>query len=135
MGAWGSGHIENDTAGDWVWELEKATDLSVIESAVNAVFEDDYVDSDIASEALAAIEAIARLRGNWGERDSYTESMDKWVDAHKNLEVPAALIQNAKNAIDKIIGEKSELDELWSESEKYDQWKKGVEALKSRISA
>ena len=33
-----------------------------------------------ACAAIAAAEVIARLLGNWGERNSYTETVDAWVE-------------------------------------------------------
>ena len=84
MGAWGNNTFENDTACDWGYTLEEAADLAPVEAAIAAVLDADgrYIDADAASEALAACEVIARLKGNWGVRDSYTESIDRWVESH-----------------------------------------------------
>lgn len=135
MGAWGTGHFENDTACDWAYELEGSNDLGVIERTIDAVFEDTYVDADVGSEALAAIEAIARLRGNWGERDSYTESMDKWVEAHRSLQIPPLLLEKSKSALERIMGPNSELEELWAESDLHSEWRNTVSELGERFAA
>src|SRR5512139_44529 len=86
MGAWGERVFENDMALDWACRLEEADDLSVIEEAIDAALapfdEEDFLDSDVGCEALAACEAIARLKGNVGARTSGTEMVDKWVAAH-----------------------------------------------------
>ena len=81
MGAWGTGIFDNDMACDWTGELDGADDLSPVEEALDEVLAigDGYLDSDEASGALAACEVIARLKGNWGKRDAYSEDLDEWV--------------------------------------------------------
>lgn len=81
MGAWGEGAFENDTACDWAYQHEECDGLSVIEAAIDAVFDagSDYLDEEASSNALAACEVVARLKGNFGVRNSYTETVDKWV--------------------------------------------------------
>ena len=132
MGAWGTGNFDNDTALDWVFELEEVNDLSLIEKTINAVFDDDYIDSDIGCEALIAIEAIARLIGNFGKDNSYAEDLDSWVKSH-NFDVNNELIVRGKKALDLIVSEKSELYELWEETEDFDTWKNEIDDLRARL--
>jgi hypothetical protein len=134
MGAWGTGVFENDTACDWSYGLEDVDDLSLVEGALDQVLStgSDYLDSDVAVEALAACEVIARLRGRSGERNAYTKTVDAWVAAH-SVEPPAALIQRALAAIDRVLAEPSELLELWSESDSHDAWRAGLTNLRERI--
>jgi Domain of unknown function (DUF4259) len=86
----------------------------------------------MAAEAIAAIEALARLQGNWGERSSYTAPMDAWVEAVR-LAVPPALAGQAVRALDRIVGPSSELHELWAESEELDEWLARVADLRGRV--
>lgn len=53
MGAWGHGAFDNDTACDWAYELEQASDLSLVDIALqNVLFVGkDYLDSDVANQA------------------------------------------------------------------------------------
>ena len=132
MGAWGTGNFDNDTALDWVFELEEVNDLSLIEKTINAVFDDDYIDSDIGCEALIAIETIARLIGNFGKDNSYAEDLDSWVKSH-NLDVNNELMARGKKALDLIVSEKSELYELWEETEDFDTWKNEIDDLRARL--
>ena len=62
MGAWSHEPFGNDTACDWVYDLLETEDFSLIESALDAVMEngDEYLNSDVASEAIAAIEVIVK---------------------------------------------------------------------------
>lgn len=85
MGAWAVDAFGNDDAGDWSYELEETDDLFLIEEALNKVIEtgDQYLEAPDATIALAAAEVIARLQGNWGERNSYTEAADGWVEKNQ----------------------------------------------------
>jgi hypothetical protein len=135
MGAWGTGIFDNDTACDWAYDLAESNDLSLIESAFDKVLNvgAEYLDADEAQEALAAAEAIARLKGNWGIRDSYTETMDKWVET-TGLAPPRALIEKAHKAIERVLYKPSELLELWGESDEFTAWEESVKDLSKRLS-
>ena len=94
----------------------------------------DYIDADVCCEALAAIDTLARLRGKYGVKNSYTESVDNWV-SKQNIEVPNDLLEKSRNALKAIAGENSELSELWGESEELDSWKVEILELEKRINA
>jgi len=135
MGAWGTGTFDNDTAGDWAYGLEDRTDLSLVHETLLTVSSGDcYLDADDACEALAACEVVARLKGNTGTRDAYTETVDTWVAAHPQP-VPPDLVRLATAAIDRILGENSELAELWAETESAAEWRTAVEDLRRRVAA
>lgn len=135
MGAWGELAFDNDTANDWAYELEESDDFALVESALTEVEElgDEYVDQDVACNALAACEVLARLRGNHGYKNAYTEKVDAWVTAHPSTP-PPALLKRALSAIDRILGDESELRELWDESGG-DDWRKAMEDLRRRVGA
>ncbi len=134
MGAWGAGSFDNDTACDWSYDLEETDDLSLVEDALERVLEagDEYLDAMDAEEALAAAEVIARLQGNFGEKNAYTEPVDEWVAANP-LPVSPELAKRSHAVIERIVGSESELAELWEESESFDEWKAAVAELKGRI--
>ncbi len=134
MGAWGAGSFDNDTACDWTYDLEETDDLSLVEEALERVLGagTEYLDAMDAEEAIAAAEVIARLQGNFGERNAYTETADEWVAANR-LEVTPDLARKSHAAIDRIVGEQSELAELWEESDSLGEWKAAVAELKARI--
>jgi hypothetical protein len=135
MGAWSADSFGNDTACDWSYGLEKVGDLSLVKQAIEAVLsvDEDYLDADTACEGLAACEVIARLKGNWGVRDPYTETVDKWVESHK-IVPPEKLIQTALAAIDRICAQQSELLELWEEDDP-SEWHAAVDDLRERVRA
>jgi len=133
MGAWGTGVFDNDAAGDWSGELEDSDDLSFVEETLQQILDvgDDYLDSDDACEALAACEVVARLKGNWGERDSYSEDVDDWVETHP--QPPSDdLVRIALAVIDRIRTQPSELPELWGEGDA-SEWNAGVDDLRERV--
>ena len=133
MGAWGTGTFDNDTACDWALSLEGGEDLSRVRETLDAVLEEeDYLDSDPASEALAACEVVARLKGNWGVRDSYSEPADRWVEAHPQP-VPPELVAKAVAAIDRVLTPPSELPDLWDEGKDPDGWRAAVADLRRRV--
>ena len=85
------------------------------------------------SQAIAAVEVIARLKGNLGARDAHTETADNWVKAHPQ-QPPPDLVALGAQALDRILEPPSELLELWQESDEFDAWKKAVLDLKRRAS-
>jgi hypothetical protein len=134
MGAWGELAFGNDTANDWAYGLDDVDDLSLVESAFDELEEvgDEYLDQDLACNALAACEVVARLRGNPGYKNAYTEKVDEWVAGHK-LNPSASLLKRASAAIDRILGESSELRELWGEDDIGAKWRAAVEDLRRRM--
>jgi hypothetical protein len=133
MGAWGADSFDNDAACDWKGELEESNDLSVVTDAIQCVIDagDDYLDSDVACEAVAACEVIARLKGNAGKVDAYTEAVDTWVKAHP-LKPPPQLVSSALATIDRILAVDSELAELWEDDP---EWHSAMESLRKRVAS
>jgi hypothetical protein len=133
MGAWGVLAFDNDSANDWAYGLDDVEDLSLVESALDDVdnLGDDYLELDIACNALAACEVLARLRGNPGYINAYTEKVDAWVAAHKLVPQPQ-LLARASDVIDRILGEQSELRQLWDEGDGT-EWREAVENLRQRM--
>lgn len=134
MGTWAVDSFGNDDACDWSYELEKVNDLSLIEDTLNTVLAsgEEGVEASAATEAIAAIEVLARLQGNWGDRSAYSEIADNWVETHK-LQPSSTLVQKAHLVIEQIIAENSELKELWQESEEYTAWLASITELKNRV--
>lgn len=133
MGTWSHDAFGNDTACDWAAELTESDDLSPVKTAIKAVVKnnDDYIDAQVGEEALVAIEVVARLRGNAGYHNTYTESVDDWVATVK-IDPSLKLLQDAMTALDLIVSDRSELKELWSETN-VTEWLDGVKDLRSRL--
>jgi len=135
MGAWSVDAFGNNDAGDWALGLKNCTDLSLVDATLDKVLAaGEYIEAPDTSEALAAIEVIARLQGNWGERNAYTEDVDNWVLKTK-LQPGSDLAQKAYRVIDRILSDQSELKELWQDGDEFDAWRASVENLKARVNA
>jgi hypothetical protein len=134
MGAWGVLAFDNDDANDWAYGLDDVDDLSLVEGALAAVLEaDDYIEAPDATNVLAACEVLARLNGKPGYTNAYTEKVDQWVAAHP-LKPSRSILKQANEAIDRILGDNSELKELWAESDEHDSWLAAVADLRQRLS-
>ena len=132
MGAWGVGSFENDDAGDWVWQLEDAEDLSLVHAALAAAAQaDGYLESPTSSEALAAAEVVAALAGH--PAGDLPDGVQAWVAAHSTTVSPD-LRALALGAVERVATE-SELQELWAESNEGGAWRDRVEELRGRLGA
>ena len=131
MGAWGHGSFDNDDAGDWVWGLEEAADFEVVKAALDAVVsESDYFEAPTCSEAVASAEIVAAALGRPVE--GLPEEAAAWVEQHRD--VPPDLVALAQQAITRIA-DKSELRELWEESEHFAEWQSALGDLTARLRA
>ena len=134
MGAWDCDPFGNDTACGWKYDLEKTDDLSFICETIEKIHAagSEYLEAPEAEKAIAAADALARLRGKFYKRSSSTRFLDNWVASHP-ITPPKELLDSAIRAIDRILTEPSELLELWGESEKFGDWKKHVADLQGRL--
>lgn len=132
MGAWSHEPFGNDDTGDWLSELEQSKDLSVVETAINAVTDDaeEYLEAPQCSVALAAAEVVAALLGF--PSTSLPEEAVGWTRGKSRPSAP--LVAKAKRAVSAGL-EASELQELWAESEDYSQWKAGAKNLLARLNS
>jgi hypothetical protein len=133
MGAWGALAFDNDEANDWAYGLDDASDLSIVEAAFAEVERGGLLESGTASEALGACEVLARLKGRPGYTNAYTEKVDKWVAAHR-IDPPPDLVSRGNAAIDRILGDDSELREVWADAGDED-WLAAVADLRARLMA
>jgi len=138
MGAWGKLAFDNDHACDWAADIgyEKASNAQALKLIDNVFKNIEKVgngdlDAPLAEEGLAACEVLARLRGNFGYENAYTEALDNWVRASK-LIPSADLLSRANTAIDSILRENSELRGLWEEDDG-DEWRATIEDLRARL--
>jgi hypothetical protein len=133
MGAWSENAFGNDIACDWAGDFVDDPGLDRIRSALDAVLKTDgYLDSDPACECLVACEIIARLQGRWGLRDSYSADIDTWVTANPTA-ISRDLQDAAIAAIDRILGEDSELVELWDDGGPNSEWHEAMDDLRNRV--
>ncbi len=126
MGAWDIGFFDNDEALDWVYELEKANDFSILEHAFETVIDQkgDTPDASDCTIALCAAEVVASLLDN--PASEVPDEVLEWIE--DKPEPSSELIKIAVKAI-KVILDDSELKELWLETDEYQDWVDNVKIL------
>lgn len=130
MGAWGSGHFDNDDAGDFVGELVDAQEWSVVEVAfenILSIADDDYVEAPEASIAAAAAAIVAFALGKLSVNIAPEDAL-----VVQALGAPSAeLVAKARRAIVRV--RQSELADLWDEAGEKDEWLATVDQLEQAL--
>lgn len=129
MGAWGDGPFENDDAGDWVYDLEKTTDASLLRSTLESGTGDDYLEAPDGANAIAAAEVVAAAMGR--PAPSLPDEVTAWVAANAATVTPD-VVDLARRAVDRVVADDSELRELWDEAGS-DEWLRLTADLRSRL--
>jgi len=134
MGAWGKGIYDNDDACDFVGEVVDSLDLSRIHAAVNEVLNaNQTLEAPLAAQGLVAADVVARLRGQWGDRNSYTGVIQQWAE-RANLTASDELLLKARQVVVRVRTEPSELLELWSDDPDPETWHATLDTLLQRLS-
>jgi len=130
MGIWAEGSFDNDDAGDWVWELEEAEDVVILEEAFSAIIDnEDDLEAPDCSVAVAAAEVVAALRQH--PANNLPKEVQTFV-SHLNEQPSEALVTSALAAL-KRVRTKSELQELWDKSANGEKWRQSISELESRL--
>ncbi|MBW7877572.1 MAG: DUF4259 domain-containing protein, partial [Candidatus Cloacimonetes bacterium] len=72
----------------------------------------------------------AKLLGKGTQSDEYTEKVDEWVK-NVGLKPSRQLLEKAQQALDRILGEESELKELWEEDP--EEWIRSLQSLRAAV--
>ena len=133
MGAWGVGPFDNDSAADWVGDLEAAIPNTFVSTfrPVTAIEIDLYLEEPEASEAIAAAEVVAAMRGYPGDAVRNRPEVLAWAEQHVAWG-STDLVNEAVSAVQRVQTA-SELRDLWAESEDFQSWLAGVDDLLSRL--
>ena len=102
MGAWGEKAYQNDSALDFLAEVE-AGGVAVLHRALSRVADSDEeadVDVDDGAAAIAAAEIVAAALGQG--RDRLTKAASAWLDAHPGLQVTKDL-SLAHRAVERVL--------------------------------
>jgi hypothetical protein len=114
VGAWDAGPFDNDSAADFVGDLDDAAEndrVAMIRVALATAMETDgYLDLDDGAPAVAAAALVAChlpggepfLPGNYGPEAPIPD-------------LPPSFVPLAISAIDRVLGDNSELAALWAE--------------------
>lgn len=127
MGAWGSGSFDNDTAMDWVSNFLREGPDAVRDAFAEVT--DEYLDSDVGAQVIAAAEALAAARGKpvKGLPDGIKNNLDDFAD-EVNDDV---LLARARECVTEVRN-RDELRELWNDSD-IASWLATVDDLLARL--
>ncbi|MEZ4222148.1 MAG: DUF4259 domain-containing protein [Polyangiaceae bacterium] len=130
MGAWGTKTFETDVALDWLGDLEATDDADAfLEESLTPSMADDSLEADLAQHVVCAAEVVAAILG--APSAGLHSEVVTWVEAHSDLDVEP-LAEQAVHALRLVLRE-SELNDLWAESEKHDEWRAPVVKLRKRL--
>jgi hypothetical protein len=76
---------------------------------------DDYIESDEGSSAIAAAEVVARAKGHFGQRDAYTAKLDAWISSG-DLTFSPEVEELALKALEQVTSGQSEVREVWEDA-------------------
>ncbi len=129
MGTWDTGHFDNDTAADFGGSLDETAPeqrAELIRAVLaGAAGEQDYLDSDVAVQAVAAAALVAaQCPGGEPVATAYgpQEPLPPFPVEFRALAVAA---------LERVLGADSELAELWDETDLSAGWREGVDRLRT----
>ena len=136
MSAWGRGSFENDSALDWVSDLQEYDDLDLVVSTLEQAIDDDlirygdgFVDTYNVDTTIAAAEVVAALRGRPSE--ALPPALTEWIQRH-SLHVDTNITELAIRIVTRALNT-YELGDLWAEQTYYEEWKRVIEDLRLRL--
>jgi Domain of unknown function (DUF4259) len=130
MGAWEATSFGNDTAMDWVAQLEDDGAAAVTRALTAAVEANEYLDASEAEEAVTASEVVAAGLGH--PAAELPAAVKTWVQGNHGSSSPADA-QLALQALDRVSGDNSELYELWVEDAEDPEWSASIAELRQRL--
>ncbi|MCP3139190.1 DUF4259 domain-containing protein [Pyxidicoccus xibeiensis] len=131
MGAWGSGNFENDAVLDWVSTLKGWQSVKAVLEYVARASRDAYLSANVCCTSLGAAEIVAACIGQPSVESP--EAVKSWVAANRNG-CSDELRSLATTATRRIEAE-SELQELFDEGARNEEWHAVVSDLLRRLSS
>ena len=134
MGAWGMGVFDDDTSCEVIEEaMDEGSPISeLVEKAISSS-ECEYIEYTECHEIIVAAAMVNSLIN----KVSYDgiDDLDKWL-SKQNIEIVAPFKGKLAAALSCVLGESSELNELWAENEDdYLAWKGNLEAIISGLTS
>lgn len=143
MGAWSYKILCDDMTLDAVSEWFDSDNLyEELESCLDEVLEgkDDYIDYDMGAYGLAAAAVVDAIVNGieisiLTDNDELDEDFTNMVESADKEQIKA-LLSKAAEVTEYILGEESELNELWMENEEeYTKWQNNIKLLQSRLAS
>lgn len=131
MGAHGTNPFDEDHAADWLADLCDQDDPKAF---FQECLDLDGID-DLEMMACAGVMGTCVMIDGIlnGPGPSLPDEAIDWISRHKKLAVKR-LLPKAIAGIDAVLGDHSELNDLWKENKKlYPKWRKSVADLRTRL--
>ncbi len=135
MGAWGHRIFDDDTAYDYVDEIDNSDNpKEIFKKAFKTAVDSEYLEYDACHAVTVSASYIdSILNGTRPRVNAEDENYFQFIENNKNLDV-VDLKTDAVKALEKVISDNSELNELWTDNEElYPQWKGNIEDLIMRL--
>ena len=136
MGAWGTGYFEDDGAFDFMDEIESSDKpKETVATAFRGAIAADYLETDEANAVIVAAAYVDRyVNGTTfsAPDDDDPLDVDSFPERRPDQDL-SGLTGIAVQALQKVIGENSELKELWEETDEFEAWQGGVVQLIGRL--
>jgi len=137
MGAWGHGYFEDDAAFDFMADVEESDNpKEKLSEALKNAIELDYLETDDGNAVIVAATYVDRqINGTMFSSPEQDEPLDvdTFPDRYPDQDF-SDLKALAVRALAKVLGDNSELNELWAENEEdYPSWRQGIEQLLQRL--
>lgn len=108
----------------------------IISDALETAIDADYLETDEGNAVIVAATYVDRqLNGTMFSETDRDEPLDidTFPDRHPNVDF-SDLRGKAVQALQRLLGDNSELKELWEENEEdYPAWRQGIEQLTQRL--
>lgn len=133
MGAWDTGIFDDDTAYDVLASLSLADPLEQIHEWYANVEDSDYLEYTDAQCLLVSAAVIDAALNRTSYRCDDAETLAAVV-AQVAQKDPATLREATANNLERVLGEHSELRELWEENDAlFPIWRQNIEAIIARL--
>ena len=138
MGTWGTGYFEDDSALDFMSNIERSNDPKrILAKAFDKAIKSDYLESDEGTAVIVSAAYVDRqVNGTkfTPQNNSQPLEIDTFPDRCPDQNF-LDLKAKAVAALARILGENSEINELWAENdEAYPEWREGIQQLIARLS-
>ncbi len=133
MGAWDYHPFDNDDAMDWLAELPEGGPeylRETVATACQAVAE-DYFDAYEGAIVVAASALVAAARQP-ALKPVLPAEAAAWLEG-SGFTPDGTLAAQCRKALTRVMGENSELKDLWEETEYYDQWSTEMEEIRQGL--
>jgi hypothetical protein len=137
MGAWGTGYFEDDAALDFMADVEESRDPKrILTRAFDNAIKAQYIESHEGTAVIVAAAYVDRqTNGTTYSKHNIDPPLQIDTFPSRNPDHNFSdLREKAVEALNKILGENSEINELWAENdEDYPTWKSGLLQLIMRL--